>query len=94
MDYRYNIQGWLTSINNAALNVNAATNDDINDYFGMNLADYETLGTGNSAAFNGNISGIQWSVNQGQGTLKAMAYNFSYDAMNRLTAATHSRLPH
>lgn len=36
MDYRYNIRGWLESINNAQLNINAR-NDDTNDLFGMEL---------------------------------------------------------
>lgn len=47
VDYRYNIRGWLTSINNAELNDDGITNDDASDYFGMNLAYNEALGTGN-----------------------------------------------
>ncbi len=42
IDYRYNIQGWLTSINDSELT------DNENDYFGMNLAYNEEQGTGNS----------------------------------------------
>jgi hypothetical protein len=37
VDYRYNIRGWLTSINNAELEV-SATNDDTGDLYGMDLA--------------------------------------------------------
>src|SRR5690606_27189732 len=91
VDYRYNIRGWLTSINNAELNVNSATNDETGDLFGMNLAYQDALGTGNTAQYNGNISGMKWSVNQGLGTIKAMAYNYAYDPMNRLTAAVHKQ---
>lgn len=91
VDYRYNIRGWLTSINNAELNVNSATNDETGDFFGMNLAYQDALGTGNTAQYNGNISGVKWSVNQGFGTIKAMAYNYTYDPMNRLTAAMHKQ---
>lgn len=40
VDYRYNIRGWLTSINNATLSNDDIANDDANDFFGMNL-DYE-----------------------------------------------------
>jgi RHS repeat-associated protein len=36
IDYRYNIRGWLTSINNATLSADDA-NDDSGDFFGMNL---------------------------------------------------------
>jgi RHS repeat-associated protein len=69
VDYRYNIRGWLTSINNAELNNDGITNDETSDYFGMNLAYDEALGTGNeeiktnlndvlisSYAFNGNAN--------------------------------------
>jgi Leucine-rich repeat (LRR) protein len=61
VDYRYNIRGWLTSINNAALASDLttdATNDDTNDLFGMNLAYNNTPGLGIAAEpqFNGNIS--------------------------------------
>jgi len=39
--------------------------------------------------FNGNISGIKWSVNQGLSDVKEMAYTFDYDPMNRLSEASH-----
>jgi len=41
VDYRYNIRGWLTSINNAALDGTTANNNDtgqVRDLFGMELA--------------------------------------------------------
>jgi RHS repeat-associated protein len=68
VDYRYNIRGWLTSINNSQLNSDGLTNDDASDFFGMNLGYNEELGisntqrafsnTGlvNSYTFNGNAS--------------------------------------
>jgi hypothetical protein len=37
--------------------------------------------------YNGNISAMKWSVNQGMGDTKEMAYNFEYDALNRLVSA-------
>ncbi len=57
IDYRYNIRSWLSSINNAALGVNTATNDETNDYFGIEFL-YNTTQSdlGNTATFNGNIS--------------------------------------
>ncbi len=91
VDYRYNIRGWLTSINNGQLTVDP-TNDDTGDLFGMNL-NYNNLVTGLTAAgdeqFNGNISSISYSANQGLGTLKERGYKFGYDPMNRLLNATH-----
>jgi len=92
VDYRYNIRGWLTSINNAELS-NIGTNDDLGDLFGMNLAYNDDLGTGNSAnlQYNGNINAIKWSSGLGRGSIKAMAYNFNYDPMNRLLGASHKQ---
>ena len=37
VDYRYNIRGWLTHINNSGLDVETGINDEDNDYFGMEL---------------------------------------------------------
>jgi RHS repeat-associated protein len=88
VDYRYNIRGWLTSINNAALSNDGATNNDTGDFFGMNLA-YNTtdLGVGNTPLFNGNISGITWSNNQGLGTTKQNGYVYAYDPLNRIISS-------
>jgi RHS repeat-associated protein len=89
IDYRYNIRGWLTSINNAQLaNDGNATNNDTNDYFGMELGYNEAIGTGNSSLYNGNISATKWSNNMGLGTVKQHGYNYAYDAINRLTGST------
>lgn len=92
VDYRHNIRGWLTSINDASLANDGIINDDIvdsnKDYFGMNLA-YNTtdLGVGNTPLFNGNITGVVWSHNLGLGTVKRNGYTYGYDAMNRITGS-------
>ncbi len=93
IDYRYNIRGWLTSVNNEALtNDNGLTNDDTSDLFGMRLGYNNDLGSGNaagnSAQYNGNISGMTWNKGLAKGATKSNAYNYSYDPMNRITAAT------
>ena len=81
VDYRYNIRGWLNRINDASLS------DGENDYFGMELGYNNSLsGTGNTALYNGNISGAKWS-NYNGGTGIESAYNYSYDAMNRIKEA-------
>ena len=91
VDYRYNIRGWLTSINNAALATDA-TNDDPNDLFGMNLAYNNTnLGIGADPQFNGNISAISYSKDGGKGDIKQTGYGFTYDPMNRMTNAAHQQ---
>jgi len=91
IDYRYNVRGWLTSINDASLAATYITNDDTGDLFGMNLGYNDDLGTGNTAnlQYNGNINAIKWSAGLGLGAIKEMAYKFSYDPMNRLTGASN-----
>ncbi|MFZ1807622.1 MAG: RHS repeat-associated core domain-containing protein, partial [Cyclobacteriaceae bacterium] len=91
VDYRYNIRGWLTSMNNAALDTNPATNDDTGDLFGLELGYNNSIGTGNDELYNGNISAIKWSANQGVGTVKQHAYNYSYDPMNRIKSANFQK---
>jgi RHS repeat-associated protein len=41
--------------------------------------------------YNGNISAIKWSNQQGIGAIKEYGYNFTYDALNRLSTAIHSQ---
>jgi RHS repeat-associated protein len=87
VDYAYNIRGWLTNINDAALTPQAGESK---DYFGMELAYNTDLGTGNpldKLQFNGNINAMKWSNNQGLGDQKENAYNFTYDQLNRLKTA-------
>ncbi|GHN02381.1 hypothetical protein WSM22_38700 [Cytophagales bacterium WSM2-2] len=62
MDYSYNIQGRLTSINNAQLSNDGVLNNDTNDYFGMELFynTAEASSLGNTPYYNGNISAVKW----------------------------------
>jgi len=87
VDYRYNIRGWLTSMNDASLTNNGTTNDDSGDLFGMNL-EYNTNDLGLTSAidrlYNGNISAMAWSNNLGAGTMKQNGYSYSYDNLNRI----------
>ncbi len=90
IDYRYNIRGWLTKINESDIEVgkNDASNaGEARDYFGMELGYNNDIGVANTSLFNGNISAMKWSKNQGLSTAKESAYNYSYDPMNRITAA-------
>jgi RHS repeat-associated protein len=77
VDYNYNIRGWLKNINN----VNAIGND----LFTFQI-NYNTPTAGGTALYNGNISQTFWRTNNIDTSLKN--YNYSYDAINRLTAAT------
>ncbi|GHN02519.1 hypothetical protein WSM22_40080 [Cytophagales bacterium WSM2-2] len=85
VDFRYNIRGWLTRINQSDV-TSVASGDAIKDYFGMEFAYVNPFASlGGNAYFNGNISTIKWS----NGSSKQQAYAFSYDALNRLTDARH-----
>ena len=87
IDYRYNIRGWLKKVNESNVNINEA--GDPRDFFGMELLyDSADVGIGNAQLFNGNISAMKWSKDQSLGTTKENSYNYSYDPMNRITAAT------
>ncbi|WP_190277641.1 DUF6443 domain-containing protein [Adhaeribacter rhizoryzae] len=82
VDYRYNIRGWLTSINNSSLSSdNSVTNNDTGDLFGMELSyDYGF----NQNYFNGNIAGVKWK--SAIDTVRR-TYGYQYDKLNRLLQA-------
>lgn len=85
IDYDYNIRGWLTNLNDAALSGTDA-NASVRDLFGMELF-YNVVDpdVGNSAAFNGNISATKWSSSTSGASQRA--YKYAYDPMNRLLSA-------
>jgi len=90
VDFRYNVRGWLSHINNEDLVLDGGiTNDDDSfepDAFGMKLT-YDNPGSiGATPQYNGNISGMNWQSN-GNGR-QSNAY--AYDPLDRLTGATHS----
>jgi RHS repeat-associated protein len=86
VDYRYNIRGWLTRINNT--NLTADNANDRRDHFGMDLYYDKAVSTlSNSPQFNGNISAMSWSNGQGFGEVKENAYRYAYDPMNRIKGA-------
>lgn len=91
VDYRYNIRGWLTFINNPSLTNDGTNNDDATDYFGMSLKYNEVdASLNNQADFSGNISGVKWS-NYGGGAVTGKGYSFKYDALNRLTRSVYKQ---
>ncbi len=91
-DFRYNIRGWLLSVNNSRLTNDAGiTNNDSNDLFGFELGYNEGLGTSGAKLYNGNIQSMKWSSNLGLGLIKDVAYNYTYDPMGRLLGADFLR---
>ncbi|RYU77813.1 DUF6443 domain-containing protein [Hymenobacter persicinus] len=73
VDYRYNIRGWLTHINDAV-------QSEPNDIWGMELY-YEHGFTTDYLQYNGNITGQKW---RSQSDNVTRAYGYVYDASNRL----------
>ncbi|MFM7855405.1 MAG: DUF6443 domain-containing protein, partial [Flammeovirgaceae bacterium] len=89
-DYKYNIRGWLTHINNSSLTNDGVFNNDADDLFGMELRYDQTLsinGTNTNSQYNGNISSIQWKTNNLATSSVSNAYGFQYDVLNRLQSA-------
>jgi RHS repeat-associated protein len=90
VDLRYNIRGWLNSINNAQLTADGVMNDDTGDYFGLELFynNSETSSLGNTPYYNGNISAIKWkNAGVALGVADQRSYKYKYDNLNRLATA-------
>ncbi|WPU98892.1 DUF6443 domain-containing protein [Mucilaginibacter sp. cycad4] len=96
VDYRYNIRGWLTSINNSTLTPDGGlTNSDTNDLFGISILYNQADATGlsNTPKYNGKISEIKWKANDqfssSTNPVRERSYTFTYDAADRLTNAQY-----
>lgn len=75
VDYRYNIRGWLTRINDPGLSVE-------NDRFGLQLYyNRNTSGSTTGASWNGNITAEKW----GSGGYSNQIQTYAYDQLNRIT---------
>ncbi len=78
LDYKYNVRGWLKSING-----DYVANGMGGHFFGMDLSyDYGF----DQNQLNGNIAGVTW---RSQSSDKKRAYGFDYDKVNRLTEADY-----
>jgi RHS repeat-associated protein len=95
LDYRYNIRGWLRSMNGT--DVNAEDNDDADasseDFFGLNLLYDQTEATLNDqpgeAYFNGNIAAAKWKAPGSRaGDSGQRSYKFGYDKAGRMLHGT------
>jgi hypothetical protein len=78
IDYAYNIRGWLTDINDFSAG----------DLFSFKLH-YNELNANvpsGGANYNGNISQVEWQV---KGADNHQFYGFTYDGLDRLTAAAY-----
>ena len=80
IDYKFNIRGWLTHLNDAHL----STQSQDNDLFGFELK-YESGGT--NQYFNGNIAQMRWKSALDGVQRK---YDYEYDGLDRLKKAIYS----
>jgi len=87
VDFKYNIRGWLTGINNTELD------DGENDLFGMDLY-YNNAPSVNGqtpeARYNGNIAAMSWKTDNKEGSPKASIYGYGYDMLERLKTASYA----
>jgi RHS repeat-associated protein len=92
VDYRYNIRGQMTSINNSTLTVDSK-NDDTNDVFGMEiLYDQKDAVLNNTSYYNGMVSAVKW-MSKGPSS-NERSYKFDYDKLYRFKNAIFgSRAP-
>ncbi len=80
VDYKYNIRGWLTDINDVAGKQKRI--DLFNFRINYNRIDGSTTGT---PLYNGNIAQTLWKTDNEDKNIRS--YNYSYDVLNRITDA-------
>jgi hypothetical protein len=80
VDYRYNIRGWMTQINE----VNSLQDD----LFAFKIEYEDPKITDTKKLYNGNISETYWRT-QTDNTKRHYSYN--YDMLNRLSTATYGK---
>lgn len=95
VDYRYNIRGWLTSINNSTLsNDGGVTNNDTGDLFGLNLTynqdAFSINDTTTGKLYDGRITAARWSSDNRKTPVKERIYGYSYEAQQRFLQAKYA----
>ena len=88
LNFKYNIRGWMTHLNDAGLSTAGTGAGKDNDLFGFELK-YDQGATHNY--LNGNIGQMVW-----QSSLDEVQrqYDYTYDGLNRLKAATYASATH
>jgi RHS repeat-associated protein len=105
IDYRYNIRGWLTNINNRDLSANVELRPNVYiedksdegvadpDLFGLQLVYNDAEFVGAAPQYNGNIAQAMWKTHGldpgNTRNNKLRAYNYGYDPANRITSAQY-----
>lgn len=98
VDYRYNIRGWLTNINDRELNGTSTNGSDPNtdlsnegsDLFGMELVyNANKVMPTTTLQYNGNIAEATWRTNNAATGNIRRGYAYHYDAVNRISSADY-----
>lgn len=94
-DYRYNIRGWLTHINNSTLTNDGVNNDDTNDLFGMQIVYYDETQTVNGVntnpRYNGLVSAIKWKTDNKKDPPQERIYGHYYTPdVNQLSQSLYA----
>jgi RHS repeat-associated protein len=79
VDYRYNIRGWLSSINDPQLEAPES------DQFGLNLF-YNLSNSGTAGYYNGNIQAEKWGIT----SYLNQVNTYTYDKLSRITGSQFS----
>jgi RHS repeat-associated protein len=92
LNYEYNIRGWMLGMNRSYLKDTTSTSDWFGFDLGYDNTSFNVNGNNKSyaaAQYNGNVGGMLWK-STGDGKLRK--YDFTYDAINRLTGADFNQL--
>lgn len=96
VDFRYNIQGWPTHINNSSLTNDGTVNDDADDLFGMEITYNEKVAIGSKftgpANFDGNVAAIKWKTktDSPETPTQEQIFAFKYDNFKRFNASYYA----
>lgn len=97
VDMRYNIQGWVTHINNSTLTNDGVTNNDTGDLFGMEIVYNQSVSLNGTTyvtnkMYDGNISAIKWKTDTKEPSVTPTEriYGFKYDPFKRFNSAYYA----
>jgi len=89
LNYKYNIRGWLSQINDPSVDPGSTSKQKWNMALYYNTA---PSGVTANPQYNGNIAGMVWNTPYNSGALSPtgkQGYGFTYDGMSRLTMADY-----
>ena len=90
LDFKYNIRGWMTHLNDAGLSTSGTGAGQDNDLFGFELL-YDKKKNTTAGYLNGNIVQMVWQSKLDE---VQRQYDYTYDGLNRLKTAIYSSATH